>query len=145
VAFRFPLAPVLKLRESLEERELQLLEQAQHEIGRTVHLLEELRNQRHVVLTARERELANGMVAANLHFSEHLQRRLQEQEHALEARLAELQFRRNRQMGIYEEAKRKRQALSELREKQLAAYESKLAHQAQRNSDDSYLARFRRG
>lgn len=145
MAFRFPLAPVLKLRESLEERELHLLEQAQHEIARTIHLLEELRSRRQGSLNARERELASGMVAANLHFSEHLQRRLQEQEHALEARLAELQFRRKQQLEIYEEAKRKRQALSELRDKQQAAYEGKLAHQAQRNADDSFLARFRRG
>ena len=145
MAFRFPLAPVLRLRESQEELELQRLEQAQYEIARTLHLLEEMRNQRRIALTEKERELASGLVAAHLHFSEHIQHHLQEQEKALRASLAELQLRRKQQMEIYEEAKRKRQMLGKLREKQQAAYESKLAHQSQRIADDSFLARFRRG
>jgi flagellar export protein FliJ len=145
VAFRFPLAPVLKLRESLEEHELQLLEQAQHEIARTLHLLEEMKNRRRIAVTAKERELASGMVAAHLQFSEHIQHHLLGQEQALVKSLAELQLRRKHQMEIYEEAKRKRQMLSELREKHQAAYEGKLAHHSQRIADDSFLARLRRG
>ena len=132
---------MLKLRESLEERELHLLEQAQYEIARTLHLLEDMRNRRRIAITETQRELASGLIAAHLHFSEHIQNRLQEQEQALEASLAELQFRRKQQMEVYEEAKRKRQMLSELRDKQRAAYESKLAHQSQRIADDSFLAR----
>ena len=145
MAFRFPLAPVLKLRESLEEHELQLLEQAQYEIARTLHLLEEMKNRRRIAVSEKERELASGMVAAHLQFSEDIQHYLLGQEQALQATLAELQHKRKQQMEIYEEAKRKRQMLSELREKQQAVYESKLAHQLQRVADDSFLARFRRG
>ncbi len=143
--FHFPLAPVLKLRESLEERELHLLEQTQFQIARAVRLLEELRSQRHAALAVRERQLACGSVGADLHCSEHTQRQLQEQGQALEASLAELHLRRTQQMKIYEQAKQNRQALSELLEEQQAAYQDKLAHQEQRRADDRFLARFRRG
>jgi flagellar export protein FliJ len=145
MAFRFRLASVLRLRQNLEERELHLLEQTQHEIARVVQQMEELRGRRRGSYALQERDLAAGTPAVTLHFGQQNRRRLQQQEQALGAELAELQLRRERQLDNYEDAKRKRQVLSDLRDQQRATHDVLVAHQTQRAADDSFLARNRQG
>jgi len=145
MTYRFTLAPVLKLRQSIEERGLHLLEQTQHEIAHTVQMLETLRRQADSEMAQREQALESGVAAAALHFSEQLRRGLGEQVRALEKKLAELQIRREQQLKGYEDAKRERQVLSDLRNRQQEAYEARADYQRQRLTDDSFLARRKPG
>jgi len=141
--YRFSLAPVLKLRESIEERELHVLERTQHEIAHIVQLLESLKLRQSTALLERESVLTRGTWAADLHFHEQLRRGLDTRQNTLETTLADLQVRRRHQLENYESAKRKRQALSDLRDRQRATYEANAAHRQQRIADDSFLARRR--
>jgi flagellar FliJ protein len=145
MAFRFALAPVLKLRESLEELLLHRLEQTQHEISYAAQLLDGLRAESHVLAVSREQGLAAGLAGADLHFREQLRQGLRMQERTLEQKLAELQRRRAQQLADYEEARNKRRVLADLRDRQREAHETKLAHRQQRAADDIFLARRGRG
>jgi flagellar export protein FliJ len=143
-AYRFALAPVLTLRKSMEEHELRLLEKLQHEITHTVQQLEMLTACQQATVHARERELAPGTSAAQLQFLEQVLRRLQEGRLALERMLAELQTCRQQQLASYETAKRKREVLSDLRDRQRKAHDAQVERQEQRVTDDGFLARSRR-
>ena len=145
MAFHFRLAAVLRLRQNLEERDLHLLEQTQHEIARVVQQMEELRAQQHSSHALQQRELAGGTPAINLHFGEQVRRSLEQQKQTLGTKLAELQRRRKMQLESYEDAKRKRQVMSDLRDRQQAAQEAQRVRQAQRAADDGFLARHRQG
>ncbi len=139
--YRFTLSPVLKLRESIEERDLHLLEQTQHEIVHTLYLLEILHDRERREIEARERELATGMSAAYLWLVEEARRKLRERQHSLEKSLAELQLRREQQLENYETAKRGRQVLSDLRDRQREMYEAIAVRRQQRTTDDLFLVR----
>ena len=57
MAFRFPLAAVLSIRESVEEHEQRKLEQIQHQIALTLQRIEWLEAQSLELFARREREL----------------------------------------------------------------------------------------
>lgn len=143
MAYRFSLAPVLKLRESIEERELHSLEKTQHEIAHTIQTLESLRIQVTSALRLRESDLNKGVWATDLVFHEQIRQALRAQQAVLEKSLTTLQSRRQQQLDNYACAKRKRELLSELRDHQREAYEAKAARRQQRITDDSFLARTR--
>ena len=136
-----PLLPVLKLRESIEERDLHLLEQTQHEIAHTLHLLEILRDQERREIEAKECELATGMSAGYLRLVEEARGKLWKHQRSLEKSLAELQLRRKQQLENYETAKRGREVLSDLRDRQREMYEAIVVRRQQRITDDLFLVR----
>ncbi|MGA9563999.1 MAG: hypothetical protein WBS19_00620 [Candidatus Korobacteraceae bacterium] len=139
--YRFTLSAVLKLRESIEERDLHVLEQTQHEIAHTLHLLEILHDQERREIEVTERELAAGMSAVYLRIVEEARRKLWEHQHSLEKCLTELQLRRKQQLENYKAAKRGRQVLSDLRDRQREMYEAIAVRRQQRITDDLFLVR----
>jgi len=143
--YRFALASVLKLRESLEEILLRRLEQTQLEIAHTLQLLEGL--QAHILSTmlSRQSDLAAGTAGADLHFGESVLRQLRSDRQELEEKLAQLRARRRQQLHDYEDARNKRQVLKDLRDRQRSEYENRVAHREQQMADDSFLARKGRG
>jgi len=140
---RFTLAAVLKLRESIEERDLHLLEQTQVEIARATRLLKAIRNRKLLEVSMRECELAQGTSGAHLHIIEGVKGRTLEVQQSLEKLLAALQHRREQQLADYVSSKRKRETLSELRDRQNEAHELRVARERQRVIDDLFLARQR--
>jgi len=144
MAFRFTLAPVLKLRESIEERDLHLLERTQYEIAHAVQLLETMKNQVRAELVTRDRELAAGSAAAHLCVVEEAKQRLREHQQSLEGSLAKLQLRREQQLASYEAARRNRQVLSELCDRQREAHEVKAERARQQVVDEMFLVRHRK-
>jgi flagellar FliJ protein len=142
--YRFALAPVLRLRQSIEERDLHLLEQTQLEIAHVIRLLESVGEQRLTEITTREHELLTKTSGTHLQVIETVRGRAKEVQHRLEQSLAELQRRREHQLANYEAAKRNRQVLSDLFERQHEAYEARAARERQRVTDDLFLARHRR-
>jgi len=144
MAFKFTLAAVLRLRESIEARELQVLEQTQYEIAHTVHLLETLRDQDVAQHAIRERELGSGTPGAHLCVLEEAKRLLRQQRRSLEELLVKLQVRREQLLASYEAARRGRKVLSELRERQREAYELQAERARQQVADDMFLMRHRK-
>jgi len=143
MSHRFSLAPVLKLRESIEERERHLLEQTQHEISHVLQMQESLKAQQLWVLQQRELALSRGVRAMDLVYLEQTRRSLHLRQAILDDNLATLQARRKQQLEDYALAKRKREVLSELRDHQRVAYAAISARRQQRITDDSFLARSR--
>jgi flagellar export protein FliJ len=141
MSFRFALAPVLKLRENLEDLTRQRLENTQREIAHVAHMLESLHSAAGSMIVMNERDLSDGLPATELHFREQKLNHLRNGQGLLEAKLSELELRRKQQLTDYEEARGKRQVLSNLRDHQREAYEAKSAYRLQRAADDSFLAR----
>jgi len=142
MGYRFTLAVVLKLRESIEERDLRVLEQTQLEIAHTIRVLQSIRDQALAELATRECELATGTSGAHLQVVEGMKDRAQKAQVDVERSLAQLQLRREQQLAAYEASKRKREVLSDLRQHQKEAYELQAVRSRQRATDDLFLARF---
>jgi flagellar export protein FliJ len=140
---RFTLAPVLKLRESIEERELHLLEQTQNEISHLLQVRETLSAQQESTKQKQELCLSRGVRATDLVFLEQTRTSLHMRQATLDDSLAALRERRKQQLANYTLAKKKREVLSELRDCQREAYEANAARRQQRITDDSFLARSR--
>jgi flagellar export protein FliJ len=141
MAYRFVLSPVLKLRETIEERGRQLLEQTQLEIARTIRLLQAIREQQLAEVATRERELATGTSGAHLQVVEGVWGQTRRAQAGLEKSLSELQLRREQQLANYQAAKQEREVLSDLRDRQKEAYELLASRASQRTADDLFLAR----
>ena len=143
--FRFALAAVLSLREGLEERAQLRLERTQLEVSHCRQALEMVPELQRAVLSMRERQLAAATPAAELHFQERTRQGLRARARALQGHLSELLQTREQQLEAYQAARRDRQALSELRDRQLLEFEARLARQQQRRADDQFLSNSRRG
>jgi hypothetical protein len=145
MGFRFRLASVLRLRQNLEERDLHLLEQTQHEIALVLQQMDDLIEQQGRAFATQQRDLEAGTPAVNLHLHDQARLSRKQQLRAMAAHLAQLRLRHKRQLEDYEDAKCKRQVLSDLWDRQLALHEARLAYRTQRAADDGFLARNRRG
>jgi flagellar biosynthesis chaperone FliJ len=67
MAFRFPLATVLRVKESLEKREERALQRIQLEMARVTHQMEELAEAMTRAYAVRNRALQQAMPAGQLH------------------------------------------------------------------------------
>ena len=139
--FRFPLSPVLKLREKLEDLNRQRLENTQREIAHVAQVLEALHSACSRFISMNQRDLSDGMQAAELHFREQRLDHLRDSRGLLERKLSELQLRRKQQLADYQQARDRHQVLRKLRDCQREAYEAKLAYRLQQAADDGFLAR----
>lgn len=139
--FRFPLASVLRYRETVEKSEETALQRIQFEIARVHGRIEELEAE--ISQRSESFELAmQRMVHANL-----MQAMLAELEILVEARMSlsltleVLQQQRKAQMRTYQAAHSGRQMLTEMLTQRRDAYELKQACTLQRQLDDVFAAR----
>ena len=144
MAFRFPLAAVLSVRESVEEHEQRKLEQIQHQIALTLQRIERLEAQALEVLATRERELKQPMAAYLLHASEAERKALANQAERLNECLEKLRADDAKQLQVYKTARRDREMLTEIRDEQREAHAVKQVRQDQKNLDDVFLFRQKR-
>jgi flagellar export protein FliJ len=144
VAFRFSLAQVLRVRESVEKREEQALQRAEQEVAQTQRRIEDLTNEMAKVEHAREEALLRSIRAIDL------QGMQAEMEAAVEARqtlldtLETLKEQRDLQMKLYQEAHNGRQMLTDLEEEHRAEYEQEQTRAQQKRLDDLFAARAQR-
>jgi len=89
----------------------------------------------------RAAELAQGTRAADVQAAYEYQNALEQQLEALRALLQELKMKWRQQLESYELARRNRETLDKLREKQLDAYSREQAMREQAVLDDIFLAR----
>jgi flagellar export protein FliJ len=142
--FNFPLATVLRYRESIEQREQLALERIQNEITRVELQIRQVDDECSAATEKRGAELTQGMSAVEMQSAYEYQRALEQQGEALRALLQDLKKKWQQQLASYEIARRNRETVDELREQQLEAYSREQAKRAQAAIDDVFLSRHRR-
>lgn len=144
MAFRFPLATVLRLRESVEKREERALQKIQAEIARVVHQIEDLTQQMENEKAAREQLLRKSLPAGHLHTMLWEVESAEEKKKALLALLQVLEEQRTQQLNIYQAAHRDRETLTDMREQHRDAYDVEQSRKQQKVLDDIFIARHHR-
>ena len=143
--FHFPLAAVLRYRESLEQREYFALERIQQEATRVEIMIRQAEEDCLAAAQNRASNMAQGVRAAEVQAAYEYQRALEQQIEMLRVRLQDLKIKWRQQLTSYELARRNRETLEKLRDKQLEAYSQEQAKREQAAVDDLFLARRSRG
>jgi|CZKL01.1.fsa_nt_gi flagellar export protein FliJ len=144
MAFRFPLATVLRVRETIEKREERALQKVQLEVALVTRQIEELDVRILKAQDAREEALKQSIHAV------HLQSMLEEIQAAGDLKnnlldsLQKLELRREQQVKLYQIAHRDREMLTDMQHQQRDAYEIERARAQQKTLDDIFMARHHR-
>lgn len=143
MAFRFPLATLLRLREIAEQREERLLGQIQNQIAQSRLTLEEIARRRKNILNQREQALnekTSGVGVADFYGQSKALERVEMQ---TRDQLAKLIVLRDQQSRIYQVASRSREVLSGMRDDQKAAFCKDQTKLEQKALDDSFSSRLK--
>jgi flagellar export protein FliJ len=141
MSFKFPLAAVLRYRESIEQREYFALERTQQEIVRTEALIRQTEQDCSEAEEARVAELAKGTRAAHVKTAYDYRTALERQLEFQQALLQELKVKWRLQLASYDQARQNRETLEKLREKQLDTFRREQAKREQAAMDDIFLSR----
>jgi flagellar export protein FliJ len=141
MAFHFQLQAVLHFRESIEHQQELRLRAANQRVGRVRHLIEQVEQRRQELHSLQSRDLGAGTTAAELRFGLQCEAELQRQRRELEQQLAAAQQARQQQREIFQQAKRARETLESVRDRQLHLYQKDAARREQRSLDDLFLLR----
>jgi len=145
MAFKFPLATVLRVRTIREEREERMLQQILFEIGQTVRLIEHIDNE----LSRRNvRRGTNTFVTVegnDVHASYGELASLYHHRKEVGVHLEKLEQLRDIQVKAYETARRDREMLTDMRNDQKDEYAFNMAKREQTSLDNIFGARYKRG
>jgi flagellar export protein FliJ len=144
MAFRFPLAAVLKYRESMEQREYLALERIQMEIARMQAQIAQAAAARSAAAASSLEQLSRGLAAIHLQEAREYESALERSQTLFEEKLKELRVSLRQRLRTYQIARQKREVLDELRSRQKNAYERDQARLQQNAVDDLTLARRKR-
>jgi flagellar export protein FliJ len=139
--FHFPLATVLRYRESIEQRERLALEKIQQEIAGVELQIRQTNDARSVASENRIAGLSQGTSAAEMQAGYEYQKTLEQLSEILRARLQDSKKKWQQQLVTYEAARRTRETLDNLREKQHEVYNREQAKREQAAADDLFLSR----
>jgi flagellar protein FliJ len=138
MSFHFPLQPVFRLRQSLEERERLRLAMIIGYLNQVNQLIEKLDQEKLRVASGLEERLKGGMTAGELHFELARKAALEQQKQGLRQQLAKLEEQRRAQEQAFREAQRKRKIIENLREMKLELYRQEEARREQQRVDDLF-------
>jgi len=141
MAFRFSLATVLRVRESIEKREERALQRIQLEMARVSRQIEELNAGIARVHAARERALQQPIPAGHLHSMLWETQAAVEGKKFLFSRLQALEQERLQQMKVYQAAHRDHETMINMQREQRSVYELEQARAQQKYLDDIFMAR----
>jgi flagellar FliJ protein len=141
MAFKFPLATVLRVRGIIEEREEGILQKILFDISQTFDRLERIEVQIAESDAARLADILKPSFGRDLHASYGEVKDLKQRRKELEAQIQKLEQARDVQLLIYEAARRDREMLTDMRQKKRTAYESDMSRSEQKTLDDNYNAR----
>jgi flagellar FliJ protein len=144
MAFRFPLATVLRFRQSLERREELALQKVLVEIAQNMRKIEQLSARIADAQREREETLRQPTSAFQLQSMLSEIQIAAERKHSLIAFHGSLEQKRNRQMAAYQAALQDRQILSELEGKRREEYKVERERAQQKQVDDIFAARAHR-
>jgi flagellar export protein FliJ len=139
--FRFSLATVLQIRESLEKREERALQKIQIEMARVLHQIEELNAEIAKSHKMREQEMAQPIPASHLHMLLWQVQAAGEKRVMLFQNLLALEQQRDQQIKVYQQAHRDRETLTDMSNQQRDLYEQEQARGEQKSLDDIFMAR----
>lgn len=139
MAFRFALAPLLQLRQSLEHQRALALQKASLHVARAQEAL--IRLDRFLEESAEVdlRSLAAGCMAADLHFAFLLREQLQQLRVQVQDEIHRLEALRQEAAQAYERALAEREVLESLRARQHRAYQMEQARRQQQEIDAAFL------
>jgi flagellar export protein FliJ len=141
MAFRFSLATVLRVRESVEQREERALQRIQLEMARVARQIEELNEAVAKAHDAREEALRRTMPGGELHPMLWQVQAAAEVKKALLVTLQGLEELRLQQMKVYQAAHRDHETMINMFNEQRDAYEVEQARSQQKYLDDIFMAR----
>jgi flagellar export protein FliJ len=139
--FHFTLQAVLHFRQSIEHQQELRLRAAQQQVMRVQHLIEQTDVRRQELYRAQSEQLGVGITAAELRFELQCDGELLRQRAELGAQLVRAQKQREDQRKIFQQARRGRETLESVRDRQLQLYEQKAARREQQRQDDLFLLR----
>lgn len=141
MVFRFALQSVLHFREGLEHQHELRLRAANQRVAKVRHQIASAEQQLRGLTSAQAQELRTGTTAAELMFAAQCEAQLHRQRHELERQLTVAQKACDQQREIFQRAKREREKLENVRDRQAHAYLRQAARREQRNLDDLFLMR----
>jgi len=144
MAYKFPLAAVLRLRESIETREERTLLSMQMEIGKVSRTIEELTAAIAGAREAQEGAMRQPAPAGHLHSVLWECQAAAHRKSVLQKQLDALHKKRDEQMQVYRDAHRDREMLSDLHSRNKEAYAVEETRAQQKQLDDLFGARHRR-
>ncbi len=142
--FHFSLASVLRFRRTLEDRDKLALEQIQYQILQVTQTLEQIEIEKIKDAETRQQELMSGIPGAHVLAVAADQQRLEETRKLLQQQLAKLRAEREKRLLVFQESRRKREVMSELRQQQWEIYETEESRRQQKLLDDIFLSRMPR-
>ena len=141
MAFRFSLATVLRVRESIEQREERALQRIQLEMARVLRQIEELSAEIARAHDAQEEALKQPIPAGYLHTLLWEAQAAEVRRKALLITLQSLEQQRDKQRKVYQAAHRKHETLISMKRDRRTAYELEQARTQQKSLDDLFMAR----
>jgi flagellar export protein FliJ len=141
MAFEFSLASVLRVRGVIEEREENVLQAILSEIAQTTDSLEQIATQLAECYAARLSNIFKPSIALEIHATYGEVEQLKQRKKELEAQMQKLEQGRNAQLVVYEAARRNREMLTDMRDKERIAYDSAMTKREQKALDDNFVAR----
>jgi len=144
MAFRFPLAAVLKYREDLEKREERELEKRREALARLKTALTNTTNSRFQLILERASLLKQGLLGDDLHFAAEQLRQIERLEEDLRTQVGTAAAHYEEQMKVFLEARKKRTILDELKSAQASSYKVNQERREQQQIDEMFSARLNR-
>jgi flagellar FliJ protein len=141
MAFQFSLGTVLRVRGILEEQEERMLKKIQVEIAQTLEAIERVDAEIAGSDASRRNDVYKRFLGRNLQASYGEVNELKQVRKELQERIKKLEQLRERQLKIYEAARRDREMLTDMQEEKRNAYDSDVARIAQKTLDDNFIAR----
>ena len=139
MAFRFTLAPLLRLRQSIERQRTLKLQEANVEVSRAQEKLAQLERSLSESTQSDATVLQAGRTGAELQFASILRENLHQYRQELQSDVRKLELLRQQALGEYHEAYRDREVLETLRARERRVYQREQLRRQQQELDATYL------
>ena len=139
MAFRFALASILRLRQSIERQRTLELQKANLQVSRAQETLARLERSLNQAAQSDARGLSAGCTAADLQFAAMLRENLLHFRQELQSDLRKFESLRQIALGAYRQAYREREIPETLRARQYRVYQQEQARRHQQEQDSDYL------
>jgi flagellar export protein FliJ len=142
--FRFPLATVLRLRESVQKQEERALQKIVLEMARVARQIDQVTVEIAEACNAEERAMQQPIPASQVQMLVWNKQAAMEKRASLDRNRRTLEQQRDRQLKAYHAAYRNSETLIDLRDSQRDKYEQEIARADQKRMDDIFGARRQR-
>jgi flagellar FliJ protein len=139
MSFRFALAPLLRLRQSIERQRTLQLQEANLQVSRAQETLAQLERFLSDSAQSDSTALKAGCTAAELQFASVLRENLHRFRQELQSDIRKLELLRQQAASEYHQAYREREVLETMRARQRRAYQQEQLRRQQQELDAAYL------